>query len=157
MDFLPLWCLMPILGLTAWCDLTRMRIPNVLVLAGFAIFVATAPFLNMDEMLSRLMVGAITLVVCFTLFTVNVIGAGDAKMMSVIMLFVPSEFLTFYMFGFSLAMCAGMLGVFLARREFGSEAATWVSMRPKAHFPMGVSIALSGLLLAVSPNMSNLF
>ncbi|KIE92280.1 putative Flp operon protein B [Actinobacillus pleuropneumoniae] len=62
---------------------------------------------------SYLMYGSISwfpailcLVIGFVLFLLNVIGAGDVKLLAVLMLAIPSPFAVFFLF---LTACAGLL------------------------------------------------
>ena len=138
----------PVLLMTALYDLRQMRIPNWLSWAGLAIFIVTLPVLGLQAWLMSAAVGAICFAVCFALFAVGWLGGGDAKILPVTMLFVPVSHLAVYMFAFSAAMILGMVGIWLARQRFAHENAAWVSMKPGAAFPMGISIAAS-LPLAV--------
>ena len=141
---------LPILMTTAIFDLREMRIPNWLSWAGLAIFTATLPVLGLEEWFLRAAVGAIAFAFCFGLFAIGWLGGGDAKILPVTLLFVPLNILSVYMFAFSAAMLIGMVAIWVARRRFSHENALWVSMKPGAAFPMGISIAASlPLALAV--------
>lgn len=141
---------LPILLTTAIFDLREMRIPNWLSWAGLAIFAATLPVLGLEAWFLRVVVGAAAFAVCFGLFAIGWLGGGDAKILPVTLLFVPLNILSLYMFAFSAAMLLGMVAIWLARQRFSHEDAIWVSMKPGAAFPMGISIAASlPLALAV--------
>ncbi len=80
----------------------------------------------------------------------RIFGGGDAKILPVLFLFIPTPALSVYLLGFSAMMLAGMVGIFLVRQIVNRDSATWVSMKPGAGFPMGISIALSGFVLPVT-------
>lgn len=145
----------PLLLITALFDLREMRIPNWLSWAGLAVFAATLPVLGIDAWFMRALVGLAAFVICFGLFAVNWLGGGDAKIFPVTMLFVPMSHIAIYMFSFSVAMIVGMIVIWLARQQFSHPQARWVSMKPGAAFPMGISIAASlplalGVALAIA-------
>ena len=147
----PLYAFLPVLAATAYCDPRFMKIPNRLSLAGIGIFVLAAIFyLPQDIALTRAAAGAIAFAICFILFMFRVFGGGDAKIFPVLILFVPLPALSVYLLGFSASMLAGMVGIFLVRQIVNRDAATWVSMKPGAGFPMGISIALSGFILPLT-------
>ncbi len=147
----PLYAFLPLLAATAFCDLRYMKIPNMLSLVGLGIFVmSAATYLPFEIAMERAISGAVSFAICFVLFMVRAFGGGDAKILPVLFLFIPIPMLPIYLLGFSAAMIVGMVGIFLVRQLVNREAATWVSLKPGAGFPMGISIALSGFLLPVS-------
>lgn len=135
--------ILPVLLLTAMFDLRQMRIPNWLSWTGLAIFAATLPVQGFEAWALSALVGAAAFAVCFALFAVGWLGGGDAKILPVTMLFVPFNQLALYMFAFSVAMIVGMVGIWVVRQFLAHENAAWVSMKPGAAFPMGISIAAS--------------
>ena len=146
--FAPLWLLCPVLVAVAWNDLSRMKIPNYLVICGLALFVLSLPFLDVDEAVARGIAGGICLAICLALFGLRWLGGGDAKMLPVAFLFIPSAWVTSYMFGFAFSLLIGMVLIWTARAVFGRADADWISLRPGSAFPMGISIAMSGLFFA---------
>jgi prepilin peptidase CpaA len=145
-DLLPLILLAPVLAAVAYFDLRYMRIPNALVLIALALFVVSRPILGWPEMGLRLLAGAAVLVTGFVLFAMNLFGGGDAKMMAALMLFVPSGTYTLFGYGFSAAMLAGIGLILLLRTVPVLTASGWVSLQQRGTFPMGISIAMAGLL-----------
>jgi prepilin peptidase CpaA len=107
------------------------------------LFVICLPVLGLNEWLARSALGAAAFAICFGLFAIGWLGGGDAKILPVTMLFVPISHLPLYLFAFSGCMLLGMIGIWLARQQFAHPQTTWVSMRPGAAFPMGISIAAS--------------
>ena len=134
---------LPILLATAIFDLREMRIPNWLSWAGIAVFLACMPILGPDEWFSRSLVGITAFVICFGLFVVGWLGGGDAKILPVTMLYVPLSHIELFLFSFSASMILGMLAIWTARLKYSNPSAKWVSMKPGAAFPMGISIAAS--------------
>ncbi len=147
-DLVPLWLLCPVLIAVAWNDLSRLTIPNYLVVTGIVIFVCSLPLLDYQETFARVLAGVVCFTFCLVMFAMRWVGGGDAKMMPVVFLFVPSAWISSYIFGFAFSLIIGMTLVWAARVAFGRADAGWISLRPDAAFPMGVSIALSGLFLA---------
>lgn len=86
-----------------WTDLRYRLISNRIIIALLLVII---PF-------SYLMYGTLfwlpailCLAIGFVLFLLNIIGAGDVKLLSVLMLAVPSQFAVFFLF---LTACAGLL------------------------------------------------
>ncbi len=146
MDLIPLVLLSPILFAVAYFDLRYMRIPNALVLMAIALFLAMAPFLAWPELGLRFLAAVTTLVIGFALFAMGLFGGGDAKMMAALMLFVPSQTLVLFGYGFSFAMIAGIGLILLLRAIPVLTGSGWVSLQQRGTFPMGISIAMAGLL-----------
>lgn len=146
--FVPLWLLSPVLIAVAWNDLSRLKIPNYLVLSGVVLFVLSLPLLDFDEAVARGIAGIVCLAICLVLFGIHWLGGGDAKMLPVVFLFVPSGWVTSYLFSFAFSLIIGMALIWGVRIACGRADANWISLRPDSAFPMGVSIALSGLFVA---------
>jgi prepilin peptidase CpaA len=145
-ELVPLISFCPILLMVAAFDLKQMRIPNVLVVAGALMFVFCLPFLEFPEALTRIAICAGAFVICVGLFAFRWMGGGDTKMIPVVFLFIPSNQASLYMMVFGFSLLTGIALVSTLRARLRHNDATWASMRPGAQFPMGVSIALSGLI-----------
>ena len=98
----------------------------------------------------RFLVGTATFGIAFTLFSLHLIGGGDAKMMPVVMLFVPSDELTLYLRIFAVALGAVSLGVLLVQRAPAFRRVGWLSLPERRQVPVGVAIALAVVLLTLS-------
>jgi len=146
MELLPLILLAPILIAVAYFDLRYMRIPNVLVLIACALFLVTSPFVAVPELGVRLLTALLMLGVGFAFFATGLFGGGDAKMLAALMLFVPSQTYVIFGYGFSFAMIAGIGLILLLRTVRVLTDSTWVSLQQRGTFPMGISIAMAGLL-----------
>ncbi len=142
---------LPILLATALFDLREMRIPNALSWAGLALFAFWLPFLGFEDGYYRVLAGLIAFGVCFGLFVAGWLGGGDAKIFPVTALFVPIDHMPAFLFSFAVAMVLGMVSIWCVRQRVSHPHARWVSMKPGAAFPMGISIAASlPLVLIVS-------
>lgn len=131
----------PVLMATGLSDLRYMKIPNSYSLIGIAIFLLMIPILGFEIALVRMAVGGIAFLFCFALFAAGWLGGGDAKILPVTFLFVPYSILPTYLFSFAACMIVGMIAIWSTRRRYACQEAEWVSMRPTADFPMGISIA----------------
>jgi prepilin peptidase CpaA len=72
------------MAMAAFSDLLTMTIPNRLSVILIASFIAIAPLsdLSMHEILMHLGAGAAVFAVCFGLFAFNIMGGGDAKILT---------------------------------------------------------------------------
>lgn len=153
MQILPLMFFAPVLLAVAYFDLRYMRIPNVLSLIGLGIFAVFAYWLGWPEAGLRVAAAAIIFGIGVGAFVMNWFGGGDIKMLSVLMLFVPSGTWQLYALCFSVAMIFGIMFVLTLRAAPWLEGSSWVTIEKKGTFPMGISIALSGLLLPFALNL----
>ncbi len=146
--WIPFWVFSPMFLAIAWTDFSQMRIPNLYCLVGLAVFVVTLPALNFDDVLLRLVSGIICFVICFALFAVGWLGGGDAKILPVVVLLIPPTYLSIFLFLFSAAMLAGLIGMPFVRRCIG-HSDRFVSTAQTREFPMGIAIGAAGVTLAV--------
>ncbi len=139
------FCIAPIVFLAVWTDLKSFRIPNELSIAGLAVFALTCMiFLPLAEIPSRLIGAGIVFAICFVLFAVGAVGGGDAKLGTVLALFIPGYdamlFLT------ALSVC-GLVGVGVIRvvaprvsaAHFGAVS-EWQVWTKRKHFPFGYAM-----------------
>ncbi|GKY88621.1 prepilin peptidase [Sinisalibacter aestuarii] len=153
-DMLPLVLAAPLLVAMAVSDVRHMRIPNALVLAMLALFVVTAPFaLAPAEIALRLGVGALVFALGLAGFVAGMLAGGDVKGLAALMLFVPTGALAPFAFTFSAAMLAGIALTLGLRRAIGSPGSRYVSLAVDKGYPMGLSIALAGLLLPLTAGL----
>ncbi|MDK3072575.1 prepilin peptidase [Sedimentitalea sp. JM2-8] len=147
-EFIPLVLSAPLLAAMAIGDLRRLRISNRLVLAMLAIFVLSAPFLLPPSEIGARVIVALSVFVLGTAgFALGLWGGGDVKALAALMLFLPSAALPIYAYIFAFSMLAGIALVLTFRAAFGTPETAWHAFRPQTEFPMGLSIALSGMLL----------
>lgn len=150
MTLFPLALMLPILGFAAYTDLTRMKIPNKLSLIGIGLFIVCIPFLPLEETGLRILSAAIVFALMFVLFAFGLFGGGDVKLLSVLILFIPSTSLFAFAYIFSASMFVGILLVLLLQSFPKMAPSNWLSAQRKGHFPMGISIALAGMISFVS-------
>lgn len=145
-ELVPLVLLSPVLVATGYSDLRRMRIPNALSLAALALFAVSAPFLMPLEAIAlRAAIAAGVLCLGFLMFAFGLVGAGDVKIFSALLLFVPTPTMSVFLFVFSVAMILGMALMPVLRALPNAAQTGWVALERDAKFPMGISIAMAGL------------
>jgi prepilin peptidase CpaA len=143
---MPLVLLVPVLLAVGYFDMRYMLIPNRLVLLSLTLFGLCAFLLPTDELVTRLMVGFGVLLFGFVAFALNLFGGGDVKMLACLALFIPATTYPAFFQLFAVALAFGMLAVLAIRRMPGAESSSWRGLNEKRGFPMGVSIALAGIL-----------
>lgn len=95
---------------TALFDFLFYRIPNVFcILIATFFFIGSAFFYPLDKILDALLFSAGTLVVSFLLSSFRLIGAGDAKFLTVAALWAGSTY--FFPFIFVTSCFGGLLGL----------------------------------------------
>ncbi len=141
------------LAFAAFSDLFTMTIPNRISLIVIASFAAIAPFsgLGWEEIGMHFAGAAIVFSACFALFAVNVMGGGDAKLLSATALW----------FGFNqslvfLVAYVGMIGglltllILLVRSQANTILAIGLpvpnSVLLAKKIPYGIAIAIGGFL-----------
>ncbi|WP_170459069.1 A24 family peptidase [Ruegeria arenilitoris] len=147
-SWVPLWFMVPLFVAVAWTDLTEYRIPNLYCLIGVALFLVGSPALGLHEVGLRLIAAGLCFGICFALFAAGWLGGGDAKMLPVVFLAIPTQALSTYMLLLSAAMAFGLTSLTLLRlfvRQPTGKLAATLSGR---EFPLGIAIGLSGLILA---------
>lgn len=144
---------LPVCAWVAWSDLTRMTIPNRAVLALIAVFVIVGPFvLPWSDYAVRWSHLAVVLAVGICLTAFRLIGAGDAKFLAAMSLFVEARHATLV-----LMLTAGVLVVAYAahraarRSPLRARVPHWESWR-REEFPMGIALgtALATYLVLLS-------
>lgn len=145
MDTTALLILAPVLAIVAYCDLRYMRIPNALSLIAIAVFVVVSVIAPPADLWPRVAVAGIVLALGLTAFAFRMIGGGDVKFLSAMMLSVPTSGLLIFANVFSASMLAGIVFVLGMRRIPATQGWGWKTFGGSQKFPMGISIALSGL------------
>lgn len=151
----PLLLAFPIaMAFAAANDLFTMKIPNAISLALIAAFAASALYIGMpmQDALNHAGIGAAVLVVTFILFSMRMLGGGDAKLMAAGALWMGPEHILFYIA--YVTIFGGMLSVaILLYRKF--VPAGQLPLPPWAQrlhtqgtgIPYGIAIAAAGLLM----------
>lgn len=148
-DVLLLLLLVPLLAYMAASDVKHMRIPNWLVLCMVAVFAIFAPFmLDTDEIVLRAGIATAVLVFGFVAFILGLVGGGDVKAIAALMLFVPANAISIAHFAFTLSttMLIGIAIILIARRCVDTSNSNYVSLTVGRGYPMGLSIALAGII-----------
>lgn len=146
MELIPLALNIPLLLAAAFTDLRNLRISNELALMSAALFILTCPLLPMPEIWARLLAALLAFAAGFVLFIPGVLGGGDVKFLSVFMLFVPSDSLIVFSYIFSFSLIAGIAAVLTWRGAVRRPSPGLAGLQAKGKLPMGLSIALAGLL-----------
>ena len=142
---LPLVLFAPVLVYAGLSDLRQMRIPNWTSLAAIALFVVTIPLVGLSEAGWLALFAAAIFGIGVALWAFRLFGAGDVKLLSALVLLVPSAHLATFWNLFAASLLVGIACVTGLRAIPAMRETGWVSMRAARHFPMGISIALAGL------------
>jgi prepilin peptidase CpaA len=149
--------------LAATSDLFTMTIPNRLVLALTAAFFIAAPFshLGLAEIGMHVATCLGMLTICFFLFTLGVMGGGDAKLAAAIALWLGFDQTLQFLFVTALAGGALTLGLLFGRQAagpLGSASGPFHKiMKPDGDIPYGLAISFAAMVVyADSPWMHRL-
>ncbi|GIX13974.1 MAG: membrane protein [Paracoccaceae bacterium] len=135
-----------------WTDLSRMIIPNHVVIATVVLFLAGAPFvMGLEEMAWRFLPAALVLLAGFLLHLTGQFGAGDAKFAAAIVLFVPLRDLPSLLWIYAILALVSVGVLHLVRRILRARG---VESRLKAlaetrTFPLGIPLALTALVYQI--------
>ncbi|ASS54904.1 A24 family peptidase [Rhizobium leguminosarum] len=141
------------LAMAAFSDLFTMTIPNRVSLILIASFLILAPLTGLSlEMIGMHLAGAaIVFSACFALFTFNVMGGGDAKLLSATALwFGLNESLLFLMT--DVAAIGGLITllILLVRTQSNTILAIGLpvpnSVLLAKKIPYGIAIAIGGFM-----------
>ena len=150
--------LLGLVGLLAWAavsDLLTLTIPNRVSIGIVAIYPAWvfAMWPTIDPLLG-LACGLGALVICFVLFSLNVMGGGDAKLLAAVCLWAGPYHLGPVLL--TIAFAGGVLAVVvlgyltLRSREFTilNHVLAGCQSSARKPIPYGIAIALGGVHLA---------
>ncbi len=150
----PILLLFPVaLMFAAVSDILTMTIPNRVSLALIAAFPLAAFMagLPMATALMHVAAFAIVLALCFALFSMNLLGGGDAKLLAATTLWIGmSQLLPFLAL---VTICGGFLAmIILAFRSFPVSALPVPEWALRLHksgggIPYGLAICAGGLLI----------
>lgn len=146
-----LWFLpfaIPISIWVAWNDMKFMKIPNVAVLALFAVFVLIGLIaLPFEEYIWRFVHLAVILAIGFVLSAMGFLGAGDAKFAAAMAPFVALDDVArmLYLMSGVVVVALIMHRLFQRSKSFRKLTSDWKSWDNK-DFPMG--LALGGTLVS---------
>jgi len=141
------------LAMAAFSDLFTMTIPNRVSLILIASFFVLAPFSGLGwEMIGmHLAAAAIVFCACFALFALNVMGGGDAKLMSAAAIwFGFNESLLFFLAYLSFVGGLLTLAVLIVRAQSNTILAIGLpvpnSLLLAKKIPYGIAIAIGGFM-----------
>ena len=162
-----LWPYPLLLLIAAITDLKKYIIPNSvclwLVIAFFPIFIISG--LGFDVLKSHVLAGGLILLIGFGLFAFNIFGAGDAKLLAAVSLWVGLEPLLKMVIITSLLGGVLAISYLLIRRvcRFFPILRVWsswvnmiVTMTP-FHIPYGVAIAVAAIFVFPDTELYNAF
>lgn len=141
------------LVMAAWTDLLEMKIPNRIPLVLGAAFFAIAPFagLTLAEFGFHVAAGLAVFAVCFGLFAINVMGGGDAKLLTAAALWfgLNMSLLTFLIY---VSYIGGILTILIlivrgnADRVLALGLPVPNSILMAKKVPYGIAIGIAGIL-----------
>ena len=141
------------LSVAALTDLFTMTIPNrvSLILAGAFFLVALLAGLPLPVIGMHLAAAAIVFSVCFTLFALNVMGGGDAKLLSAASLwFGYDQSLLFFLIYVAYIGGAVTIAIVLLRAQRSTITAMGISLPSSLlnakKIPYGIAIGVGGFM-----------
>ena len=137
----------PLLSWAIWLDLTALCIPNWLVGGVLGVFlVAGLVALPLDLFAWRLGQGVLLLAIGFGLFSVGVLGGGDAKLVAALAPFVPWVDVGHVMALFAIIAIVTLMLFVLTRRVVRNRHTGWDALDQDVNFPMALAIAPTMIL-----------
>ncbi len=141
------------LSVAALSDLFTMTIPNRVPLILFASFLLVAPFLGLPlPLIGMHFAGAaIVFLVCFALFAANVMGGGDAKLLSAAALWFGYD-LSLLMFVIYVAYIGGLMAILVLMLRSRTQTILAMglpipnSLLLAKKIPYGIAIGIGGFL-----------
>lgn len=146
MSFVPLMLLSPLLLYVGYSDLRYMKIPNVLSIIAIVGFAASLLFFPAEDLMMRVVAASCVFALGFLGFCFRMLGGGDVKILSVLILFVPVSSLSIFMYAFSAALILGVAAVVTLRARPIHAIKDWQTSRASGKLPMGISIAAAGIV-----------
>jgi prepilin peptidase CpaA len=141
------------LVMAAWTDLLEMKIPNRIPIVLGAAFLVLAPFagLSLAEFGFHIAAGLVVFVVCFGLFAINVMGGGDAKLLTAAALWfgLNMSLATFLIY---VSYIGGILTILIlivrasANRVLAMGLPVPNSILMAKKIPYGIAIGIAGIL-----------
>lgn len=145
MDTLPLALIAPLLVLAAYCDLRFLRIPNMISILIVAVFAMTVYDTVPDDLVARLVAASLVFVAGFAAFAARLVGGGDVKLLTALVLFIPTDRLMLFANVFAISLLIGVAVVVSLRHGQLASPARWKFAGQPKSFPMGLSIAMAGV------------
>jgi len=142
-----------LLVIAAVSDLLTFKIPNWVSLGLLGLFVVVAPFADLSWTIiaSHLALGVVLLLVGMVMFSMNLLGGGDAKLLAAVGLWTGWLALPAYLLW--AAIMGGILALTLlmfrkAPLMAGMEATPWIARLhdKQAGIPYGIALAAGALI-----------
>ena len=138
--------LLPIMVTIAYFDLRDLRIPNWSVLAVLGVFLATGSWgLPFDVFLWRLLYGVIAFALGFALYSVAAgqVGAGDLKLLAVLVPFIAGASAVPFMLVYALLSIVGLGVYLLAQARLKGRQTGLRALDQRIYFPAGILLGLT--------------
>ncbi|WP_281985257.1 prepilin peptidase [Thalassorhabdomicrobium marinisediminis] len=136
-----------LLGAVILYDLRQMRLPNRLALLFVLLFaLAEVWTVPAGELAGRVGVALLVLVLGMVANAARLVGGGDVKILSALMLFIPLRDLAPFLFLLSLSMAGGIAVLLVVRRALRGVDTGWIGLQESGRYPMGISIGAAGLV-----------
>lgn len=134
-------------------DTLTLKIPNWMNLSFLLLFIpaAFASQIGWVTAGAHILVGMVALIISFGLFSFNIFGGGDAKMIPGVLLWVGPDGALAFLFGMALAGGALSIVILMARKTVPAEAAPGFAqkiLQKDNGIPYGVAIAAGGFMAA---------
>ena len=139
------------LAMAAFSDLFTMTIPNRISAILLATFVVVAPFagLGIEQIGFHFLSAAIVFVFCFALFALNIMGGGDAKLLTAAAVWFGFD-QSLFLFLAYVSLFGGILTIFILmlRRQENTLLASGLPLPPMLFtakkIPYGIAIGIGG-------------
>lgn len=138
--------MVPLMLVVIVSDLKQMRIPNAAILGVLLLFFATGSWgLPFDVFLWRIVYGMLALVIGFGIFSLGTgaIGAGDLKLIAVLVPFVQVNSLVTLLLLFSMSAILLIAVHQIARLATRKQTTGWKSFDQAVYLPAGVALGVS--------------
>ena len=152
MSFLVPTLLLALLAGAAWTDLRRREVPNWIVAALAALWLAQASFLPGATVATALAVASALLAGGIVCWHLGWIGAGDAKLLAALGLWSTGHLMELLL---TTALAGGVLAVGqLLRARLWHRAVPPSAPGPTGSLPYAVAIAIAGFWLVLGRDLT---
>ncbi|MEQ6249958.1 prepilin peptidase [Sulfitobacter sp. HNIBRBA3233] len=141
------WIPVPVFLYLIYTDLRYLRIPNRALFVLFcALALAHLPTLAPADIPLRLVGAAAVFALAFAAFYTGMLGGGDVKMISVVMLFVPLQDIAAFALALSVSVILSLSVIKILRRSRSVKALQWRAFNDAKRLPLGPAIAISSMI-----------
>lgn len=141
--------LTPVMGAVVWWDVTRMRIPNALVLATAGIFVVCGAWgLAWPIYGLALLAGAVVLGLGILIHAAagGAVGAGDLKLVAALTPFVAARDIVTVLTIWALVAVVGLVAQRVAQGVLAGRPTGLLALDQRRAFPVGVILAVTAVV-----------